>query len=1010
MHIRLIQRAAVIGASALALAHSAAFAQDWTSFKVGQLTNFSFSHAHQPDGRFVFGTVGQVFIQDTFGSGTTTAMTNTENVLLDPSFVAVRSGSQALVGAGGFAGPSGVYLFDPSSPATSLVTPALATLQNYTGTFWKHPTSGREGWLIVGANGAAGSSNITFVSTDGVTVGSVTGTLSAFSGSIAVDAYGNVFTSLADLDAALNNQIIKFTADQIDAAVQALLALTPAPLARTAAEVIFLADASGSMAVDAAGRVWVGGYQISHLQAYDPATGGNRRFLPDHAPLEGAFGPPNYSPKVFSKDAVDYVSFLANDGWYTNASDLVIGYKPVSELIVRSAQITTASQSVTEAGGTIQVTVTLTPAATEAITVPVTVSGTATEVADFTHDIEDVVFAVGETTKTFEITVVDDAIKGESAETVVVTLGEPSPIAQAGLGALDSETFVLTITDNDPMPIIGFTATAQTVQETHGSVDVTVSVNPTVTETVTVPLTLTGTATNGAEYTAVTELTLQPGDVTKTVTINVTDDDTSLEMDEIVIVTLGAPAPVGQAELGLQATRQFVLTILDDENKARIATEQNFGTLRVGSGLNLPVETIGGTALKWSAKGLPPGLKMNADGTITGTPTTPGEYDQVIITVTNEYGASSSVAFLLNVEPFPAGAVGTFTGLVNRVGDSTDGLGARVSLTTTTKGSYSGKVQVGKKSHAIKGMLDTSDEYPEGSIDIKMSTGTQRFEFVVNSDTGELTGNLPGGAMLAGWRAQTSSARTGIYNFLAAQPGDADDDVPQGSSFGSLKLSTKAIATVTGLTADGSKFTSSSPLSIEGDVIIYQTLYTTPGTFSGRVSLADSLEHEITGSLTWSKPEQLKGVTYKDGWPTPLTLTVGGGKYRPAAGATLPMNLPEASGNNARLLLQDGGIELAGNGDNPKSFELQIVSAKKVVIPAPHKMKLVNTTGAFSGSVTVGEGALRKVVPFQGLLVPDTETDNAFDSEGFGYFILPTQTPGTSRSGAVFLEPLTDDA
>jgi hypothetical protein len=38
--------------------------------------------------------------------------------------------------------------------------------------------------------------------------------------------------------------------------------------------------------------------------------------------------------------------------------------------------------------------------------------------------------------------------------------------------------------------------------------------------------------------------------------------------------------------------------------------------------------------------------------------------------------------------------------------------------------------------------------------------------------------------------------------------------------------------------------------------------------------------------------------------------------------------------------------------------------------------------------------------------VPDAATENAFDAEGFGFFILPTGTAGVSRAGAVLLERL----
>ncbi|MBB5039995.1 Calx-beta domain-containing protein [Prosthecobacter dejongeii] len=992
----------------MAFASSAVHAQEWTSLKVGELTNFSFSHDHLPDGRFLFGTVGKVFVQDAFGAAAATEVANPTSILLDPSFVTSRSGTQALVGGGGFSGPSGVYLLNPSAPATPLVTPALATLQNYNAVFWKHPTSGREGWIIGGAN-AGFSSNLTFVSTDGQSVGAVTGAISAFSGGLTTDPSGNVFVSLADFNAAINNKIVKFTAAQMDAAVVAVLAGDPAPLAVGASTPVFDADASGSLAADSLGRLWITGYQIGHIQSYDTATGATRRFTPDHPALANAAGPAAYSVKVFSKEATEYVSYLANDSYYTTTSDLLLGYRPTAEMVVRAAQVTTASQTVSEGdASTTTVTVTLTPAATVEVTVPVSLSGTATLTSDYTTTAPAaLVFAAGETSRTFDITVVNDSLKGENNETVVVTLGSPTPVAQAGLGALNSEFFTLTIQDNDPLPIIGFAQASRTVNEADGAVNVTVNVSPTVTQTVTIPLMISGTATSGEDFTTVGELVIEPGDLTKTLTLQVVNDTTTLETDETIVVNFGS-LPANEVGLGLPGTRQFTLTIQDDDNRARIAANQDFGTLRVGASLNVPVLTFGGTAVKWSAKGLPPGLKINADGTITGSPTIAGEYDQVILTATNAYGVSTSVVLLMNVEAFPSGAVGTFTGLVDRVGTVTDGLGASVSLTTTAKATYTGKVMIGKKAYAIKGNLDATTTHPKGFAELKMGNVIRRLDFVLNSTTGALSGTLPEGADLAGWRAQSSTERTGIYNFRAAQSGTPAASLPQGASYGCLKLSSKAVATVTGVLADGSKFTSSSPLSLQGDVVIYQALYTTVGSLAGRVNLADNLAHSITGTLTWSKPEQAKGPIYQDGWESPLTLTALGGKYRLAAGATLPLDAQESSSENAELVLQDGGIEAVGSSANPKTFGVRIVSLSTVTMIAPQKLKIVNATGAFSGSITLGEGASRKVIPIQGLLVPDASTANAFDSEGFGYFLLPSATPGVTRSGAVILSALTD--
>lgn len=427
-------------------------AQEWTSFTVDQLTGFSFGHDHLPDGRFVFGLAGAVSVQTDFGLAGFDPVANPANRSFDPSFVAIRSATEGLIGGGGFFGPSGLYPFDPSAPATA-VAPALVTLQNYAATYWRHPSSGREGWLISGGNGDAGGNNLTFVSADGVHAGPVTGSLSAYSGAVASDAVGRVFAVLADFNAAIDNQVLEFSAEQIDGAVAAVIAGGPAPISREAAANPFRADASGAMAVDSLGRLWFGGYQIEHLQGYDPATGVTCRFSPDHAPLTGAAGPPSYAPKAFTRAGESYVSFLANDSYYTADSDLVLGFKLVSEIPFRSVQFTEASRSAREDEGSVVVSVTITPPPTRPVTVSVGVSGSATEGADFTT-VQEIVFAAGEATREIPIDLIDDSVARENPETVVLTLGAPSPVSEAGLGALQTERFTLTVTDDEVAPQI----------------------------------------------------------------------------------------------------------------------------------------------------------------------------------------------------------------------------------------------------------------------------------------------------------------------------------------------------------------------------------------------------------------------------------------------------------------------------------------------------------------------------------------------------------------------------
>lgn len=897
MHISLFKKAAVAVAS-FTVATSAAISAEWTSFKVGTLAFPSFNLAHRPDGQFVLGVGGQVFIQDTFGSPGKSLVTNNGTpapAAFDPSFIVIRSATQGLIGGGGYSGPSGVFTFDPSAPATTISNTALATLQNYTAVFWKHPTSGREGYLVAGANGSAGASNITFVSPDGTQVGAVTDVLSAYSGAIATDAAGNVYTALSDLSPAESENVLKFSAAQMDGAVNGVITSTPALATKASATVVFKADASGSLAVDSVGRIWTGGYQINWLQAYDPVSGISRRFLPDHAKLAKAGGAPSYQVQTFTRNSEGFVSFLANDSFYTPGSDLSHGYKRDSELIMRSVQFDVAANTVTEAAGTVNVTVEITPAPTAKVTVPVTIttSGSATKGQDFTATTASIVFDIGDTSKTFPINVINDITdEVNDNETVIVKLGNPTPVAHAGLGALGTETFTLTITDNDLKPLIS-------------------------------------------------------------------------------------------------AVQSFP------------------ATPKVGSSFSYIVQTTGGSATKWSAKGLPPGLTMHpTTGVISGVPTAFGEFDQIVISATNAAGQSISVVYQINVADFAPLAQGSFIGILNRDGtlnaNETGGLGARVDLKVMSNASYTGKVIIGKMPLPISGVLNTAPANPIGQSTFKYKGVDLMLDIVINATTGALTGTLTGGALLDGVRLVTSTALTGLHNFSLVKSSPATPTEPEGTGYGSITVQANGTVAVSGKAADGSAFTSSGSLGSNGEVFVYQALYTVLGTLNGELNIASNEGHTVAGGLTWSKPTQTSGNLYKAGWPgAPIPLNADGGKYRPAAGATMVMNLP-AGTSNTDLVLQDGG--LAALTGSPATIGFTVAAPALVTIAAPHKVSFNNARGTFTGSATFGTGAAKKTFALQGLLVPDSSTaGDLYDAKGHGYFLLP-ESATVTRSGLVLIE------
>lgn len=878
------------------LAAASAQAADWTSFKLGQLNSYTINYTHLPDGRFALGTGGTVSVQKTFGNMSVNAVPTGE-VTVDPSFIAVSSATTGIVGAGGFTGPSGLHPFNPSTPASGITATAIATLQNYNGVFWKHPSSGREGWLIGGGNGTAGAHNITFVSTDGAHVGPVTGDLSTFSGGIAVDPQGHLYAALFETFGSPNEadaeKVFKFTAAQVDAAVAAVIAGTPAPVARASGTMIFQFQSAASLAVDELGRIWAAGFKTNHLQVFDPALNASRTFTPDHAPLANADGPPNYQVSTFTRNGVNHVSYLAIDSFYTLPSDIAYGYRPAEQLVVT-------------------------------------------------------------------------------------------------------------------MPQVAFDTAIQTVGEGAGTATFTISLSVPGTTRITVPFTLTGTAKKNADYTAATTpLVFERGETTKTITVTLKDDVLD-EVDEILIATAGNPSPIWAAELGAQLTH--TLTIADDDTPPQFAAGDTFLSARVGTSYAQTVNMLmdpNPTATRYSAKGLPPGLKIDPlTGAITGRPTIPGDYFEVVITAINASGTSRSQAFLLHVEDFPDAAKGSFIAHSARL-ISTDGsLGARLDISTTSVASFTGKLYFGGKTFKISGPLDTSTSNPTGSVDVlRTGKSTVEVDFVIDATDGTLTGTISDGSpavSLTGWRALTATTLTGTHHFAAplASPTTAQ---PAGATHGAITVEKNARTTIAGRLADGVSFSSSGLLGADGEVIVYHVMYAAPGSILGELEIESSLAQAVSGSLSWSKPLQPNTVTaHSDGWSAPITILATGGKYRPVSGSTIVLALPASVGTNAQLLFS--GADVDSSLTEP-DVSLRILAPATVAAPNIHKLKVDVKKGTFSGSITLQDGALKRIAAFEGRLIPDTSTPAVFDGTGQGFFLLTPSAGGPKASGLVRLTP-----
>jgi hypothetical protein len=269
-------------------------------------------------------------------------------------------------------------------------------------------------------------------------------------------------------------------------------------------------------------------------------------------------------------------------------------------------QFSAASYTVNENQGTATITVTRTGGSSGSVTVNFATSdGTANAGSDYTATSGTLTFADGETSKTFTVPIIDDTLV-EPDETVNLTL--TSPTGGATLGNQTSAT--LTIHSDDVAPaVLQFSAASYTVNENQGTATITVTRTGDTSAAASVNFaTSNGTATAGADYTATSgTLTFAAGDTSKTFTVPIIDD-TLIEPDETINLTLTSPAG---ATLGTQSTA--TLTIHSDDvaqpgvlqfSAASFSANENQGVVTITvtrtGGSNVPVSvnfaTSNGTA------------------------------------------------------------------------------------------------------------------------------------------------------------------------------------------------------------------------------------------------------------------------------------------------------------------------------------------------------------------------------------------------------------------------------
>ena len=212
-------------------------------------------------------------------------------------------------------------------------------------------------------------------------------------------------------------------------------------------------------------------------------------------------------------------------------------------------------------------------------------------------------------------------------------------------------------------------------------------------------------------------------------------------------------------------------------------------------------------------------------------------------------------------------------------------------MATSTRGTYSGRLQMGAKRYSFKGTFDLNGNATNTVLRLNSTSLTVRLHLSSGQETNHITGTVTDGswsAALAGARS-TFNARTkpaplaGSYTLIL--PGNSSNpSVPAGDGFGTIKVSTSGLLRFAGTLSDGSRVSQGAWLSPEGKWPLYASLYSGNGSLVSWQDFTAQTSDDVHGLLSWIKNADARALYYPSGFTTELNAE-GSVYHQPSTGS-----------------------------------------------------------------------------------------------------------------------------
>jgi len=330
---------------------------------------------------------------------------------------------------------------------------------------------------------------------------------------------------------------------------------------------------------------------------------------------------------------------------------------------------------------------------------------------------------------------------------------------------------------------------------------------------------------------------------------------------------------------------------------------------------------------------------------------------------------------------------GDFTGLIFQTNAVRPEYSGYFTLTTSARGAFKMKVQIGGKNHELNGQFDADGQASAVIVNELDQLLAIRLNLNWRETPDIITGSLftdHGNAEVLGDRQsfdgkEKRTAFAGNYTLSFSLPQSVV--APIGNAYATVQVTEDGRIQMKGKLGDGTPIEQTSYISPTGVWPFYATPHGNGSVLIGWLRFANESFGDLHGRLNWIRPSNQGTNAASLGWQQ--TLSTMGSKYMPPV-------------RKQRLLNWPGGLLGVDSGGLPdmQVFQFIIQDNNDVVFPGQKadvvNLKLSPDTGYFSGQFAYP--GLNKLVSLEGVVLQK-------QNYGAGFFLTP------NAAGRVFLGP-----